>query len=141
VHIFHTIPHSRLSMGDPYTIPMLISREIVGYRPTTIIIELCRFTGPHKFSMRSVHNQMLSQKSTMNGPQSTQVGATTLEPRISTSLFLTFPSDDTPLSPSCPARSQINSSIHSLPSFNNFNFIRGKKGPTCEWNQPLVFYG
>jgi hypothetical protein len=44
------------------------------YRPTTTIIELRRFTGPHKSDMRSVHNQMLVQGSTMNSPQSTQVG-------------------------------------------------------------------
>jgi hypothetical protein len=31
----------------------------------------------------------------MNGPQLTQAGATTLEPRISISLSPSFPSDDT----------------------------------------------
>jgi hypothetical protein len=108
VHVFHAIPHAGLSVGDPYTILVLISRGMMGYHPTTIFIMLRQFTGPHKFNMLSVHNKMLIQWSTMNDPQSTQVGATTLEPRISTSLCPTFPSeDDTPLSPSCPGRSQI----------------------------------
>jgi hypothetical protein len=53
------IPHAGLSMGGPYTIPMLISRGMVGYCPIITIIELRRFTGPHKSSMRSIHNQML----------------------------------------------------------------------------------
>jgi hypothetical protein len=69
VHIFHVIPYARLSVGGPYTIPMLISRGMVGYCPTTTIIELRWFTGPHKSIMRSVHNQMLIQESTTNGPQ------------------------------------------------------------------------
>jgi hypothetical protein len=107
VHDFHMIPHAGLSVGSPYTIPMLISRGMVGYRPTTTTIELRRFTRPHKSGMQLVHNQMLVQGFTMNGPQSTQDGNTTLEPRISTSLSPTFPYDDTPLSPSCPAWSQI----------------------------------
>jgi hypothetical protein len=119
---------------------MLISRGMVGYHPTTTIIELCLFTGPHKSSMRLVHNQMLIQGSTTNDPQSTQAGATTLEARISMSLPLTFQSDDTPLSSSCLAWSQIKSSIHSLRNFNHFSSIRGKKGPICEWDQPLIFY-
>jgi hypothetical protein len=71
VHVFHMIPYARLFVGGTYTIPMLISRGMMGYRPTTIIIELHQFTRPHKSSMRSVHNQMLVQGSTMNGPQST----------------------------------------------------------------------
>jgi hypothetical protein len=52
-------------------------------RPTTTIIELHQFNGPHKSNMLSVHNQMLAQGSTTNGPQSTQVRATTLELQIS----------------------------------------------------------
>jgi hypothetical protein len=47
---------------------------------------------PNISGMRSVHNQMLVQWSTMNGPQLTQARATTLEPRISTYHFLSFPS-------------------------------------------------
>jgi hypothetical protein len=101
------VSHAGLSVGDPYTISILISRGMVGFHPTTTIIEVHWDTRPHKSSMRSVHNQMLIQGSTTNGPQSTQAGATTLEPRISISLSPTFPTDDTPLSPSCPARSQI----------------------------------
>jgi hypothetical protein len=122
------IPHVGQSVGGPYTIPVLISRGMVGYRPTTTIIKLRRFTRPHKSNIQSVHNQMLIQGSTTNGPRSTQAGATTLEPRISTSLSPTFPSDDTPLFPSCPAWSQIKTSFYSLSSFNHFNSIRGKKG-------------
>jgi hypothetical protein len=74
------ISHIGLSVGGPYNIPLNISRGMAGYRSTTTIIELRRFTGPHKFSMQSVQNQVLIQGSTTNGPQSTQVGATTLEP-------------------------------------------------------------
>jgi hypothetical protein len=74
---------------------------------TTTIIELCRFTEPHKSDMRLVHNEMLVQVSTTNGPQSTQARDTTLEPQISTYHSLSFSSDDTLLSPSCPTRSQI----------------------------------
>jgi hypothetical protein len=107
VHFFHVIPHSGLSVGGPYTIRMLISTGMVGYHPTTTITKLCWFTGLHKSDMRSVHNQILIQGSTTNGPQSAQARAITLEPRISTSLSPTIPTDDTSLSPSCPARSQI----------------------------------
>jgi hypothetical protein len=103
VHIFHAIPHAGLSMGGPYTIPMLISRGMVGYHPITTIIELHRFTRPYKSGMQSIHNQMLIQALTTNGPQSTHARATTLEPRISTYHSPSFPSDDTPLSTSCPA--------------------------------------
>jgi hypothetical protein len=103
VHVFHVIPHSGLSVGGSYTISVLISRGIVGYHPITTIIELRSY----KSSMQSVKYQMLAQGSNTNGHQSTQAGATTLEPRISTFLSLTLPSCDTPLSPSCPARSQI----------------------------------
>jgi hypothetical protein len=59
------LPSARLSrdttywvIDGPYTISMLISREMVEYHPTTTIIKLRRFTGPHKFVMQSVHNQM-----------------------------------------------------------------------------------
>jgi hypothetical protein len=107
VHVLHAISHAGLSVGGPYTIPMLISRGMVGYRPTTTIIDLCQFTGPHKSGMRSVHNQMLVQGSTMNGPQSTEVEATTSEPRISTYHSPLFPSNGTPFSPSYPTSSQI----------------------------------
>jgi hypothetical protein len=107
VHVFHAILHTGLSVGDTYTIPLNISRGMVGYRPTTTIIELRQFTGPHKSSMRSVQNQVLDQGSSMNGRQSTQAGATTLEPQISNNHSLTFPSEDTPLFPSCPVRYQI----------------------------------
>jgi hypothetical protein len=75
----NVIPHTRLSVGGPYTIPVNISRGMVGYRLTARIIELRRFTRPHKSNMRSVHNQVLIQGSTMNGSQSTHAGATTLE--------------------------------------------------------------
>jgi hypothetical protein len=61
----------------------------------------------HKSSMRSVHNQILIQASTTNGPQSIQPRATTLEPRISAYQSPSFASDGTPLYPSCPAWSQI----------------------------------
>jgi hypothetical protein len=134
------IPHSGLSVGGPYTISMLISRGMEWYPPTTIVIELRRFTRPHKSSIRLVHNKMLVQGSTTNGPQSTQAGATTLEPQISTYHSPSFPSNDTLLSPNCPAQSQISIPFHSLPHFSQFNSIRGKKGPTYEWHQPLVFY-
>jgi hypothetical protein len=107
VHVFHMISHTGLSVGGPYSIPVNISRGKVGYRPTTTIIKLHRFTRPHKSSMRSIHNQMLVQGSTMNGPQLTQVGAITLESQISTSFSLTLPSKDITLSPSCSVRSQI----------------------------------
>jgi hypothetical protein len=140
VHVFYAIPHTRLSMGGLYTIPMNISRGMVEYRQTTTIIELRQFTGPHKSSMRSVHNQMFLQGSTTNDPPSTQAGATTLELRISTYHSLSFPSKDAPLSPSCSPGLKFKSSFHSLLNFNHFHSIRGKKGPTCEWNQPLVFY-
>jgi hypothetical protein len=130
MHVFYAIPHVGLSVDGPYTIPMLISRGMVGYRPTTTIIELHRFTGPHKSGMWSVHNQILIQWSTTNGPQSIQMRTITLEHRISTSFSPTFPSDDTSLSPSCPARSQIKTSFqsfHSLSSFNHFNSIKVKR--------------
>jgi hypothetical protein len=98
VHIFHAIPHARLSMVGPYTILMLISRGMVGYHPTTIINKLCRFTGPHKSGMWPVHNQMLVQGCTMNGLQSTKVGlpSWSLEyphssPRPSHPMILPFP--------------------------------------------------
>jgi hypothetical protein len=83
-----TIPHIGLSVGNPYTIPVNISRGMVGYHPTTTIIPV------------------LTQGSTRNDPQSTQMGAGTLEPRISTSLSPTLPSEDTLLSPSYPTWSQ-----------------------------------
>jgi hypothetical protein len=91
----------------PYTIPMLICKGIVGYRPTATIIELVSLPAPSITDMWSVHDQMLVQGSTTNGPQLTQAGDTTLEPRISTYHSPSFPSDDAFLSPSCPARSQI----------------------------------
>jgi hypothetical protein len=144
VHIFHVIPHAGLSVGGPYTIPMLISKGMVGYRPTTTIIDLCRFTGPHKSGMQSVHNQMLIQGSTTNGPQSIEVEATTLEleyphttPHCSYPIILPFPLV-TP--PHLKFKSTSFHSFHSLSYFNHFNSIRGIKGPTREWNQPLVFY-
>jgi hypothetical protein len=59
VHIFHTIPHIGLFVGGLYTIPVNISKGMVGYRPTTKIIKLCRFTGNHKMSMRSVQFKYL----------------------------------------------------------------------------------
>jgi hypothetical protein len=65
VHVFHTIPHTGISVGGLYTITMLISRGMVRYHPTTTIIELCRFIRPHKSGIRSVHNQMHVQGSTM----------------------------------------------------------------------------
>jgi hypothetical protein len=92
VHIFHVRPYAGLSVGGPYTIPMLTSGGMVGYCPTTTIIELCRFTRGHKSDRRSVHNQMLVQRSNMNGPQLTQVGAITLEPQISIYHSPSFPS-------------------------------------------------
>jgi hypothetical protein len=140
VHDFHAIPHAGQSVGCPYTIPMLISRGMVGYRPTTTIIEQRRFTKPYKSGMRLVHNQMLIQGSTMNGPQLTQAGATTLKPQISTSLSPTFPYNNTPLFLVAPPCLKFKSTFHSLPNFSHLNSIRGKKYPTCEWNQPLVFY-
>jgi hypothetical protein len=48
VHVFHVIPHTGLSVGGPYTIPLNISRAMVGYRSTTTIIQLRRITGSHK---------------------------------------------------------------------------------------------
>jgi hypothetical protein len=107
VHVFHAIPHVGLFVGGPYTIPMKISKWMVGYHPTTTSTELCWFTGPHKSGMWSKHNQKLVQGSTTNGHQLTQAGATTLEPRISTYYSPSFPSDDTLLSPSCLTWSQI----------------------------------
>jgi hypothetical protein len=71
VHIFHAITYFGLSVGGPYTISVLISKGMVGYRPTTTIIELHRFAGPHKSSIWLVHNQILVQGSTTNGPQLT----------------------------------------------------------------------
>jgi hypothetical protein len=37
VHVFHAIPHTGLFVGDPYTIPMNISRGMVRYRLTATI--------------------------------------------------------------------------------------------------------
>jgi hypothetical protein len=92
------IPHAGLSVGDPYTIPVLISRGMLGYRPTNTIIELRQFIRPHKFDMRSVHNQMLIQGSTTNCHQSTQVGLPPwslkyphITPRPSHLMILHFP--------------------------------------------------
>jgi hypothetical protein len=132
VHVFHVIPHYRLSVGGSYTIPLNISRGMVEYRLTVIIIELRQFTGPHKSSMWSVHNQMLAQGSSMNGPQSTQAGLPPWSPkyphttpRPSHLKMLCFPLV-------APLGLKFKSSFHSLSNFNHFNSIRGKKGPTCE---------
>jgi hypothetical protein len=62
----------------------------------------------------------------MNDHQSTQAGATTLEPRTSKTFSPTFPSKDTPLSPSCPTRSQIKSSLQIL-QHNRSNITSVKK--------------
>jgi hypothetical protein len=144
MHIFHAIPHSELSVGGPYTISVLISGGIVGYHPTTTLIELHQFIRPHKSSVRSVHNQMLIQGSTINSPQLTQVRVTTLEPRISTYHSSSFPFNYVPNWLCFPLVAlpglKFKSSFHSVPNFNHFNSIRGKKGPTCKWNQPLIFY-
>jgi hypothetical protein len=51
VNVFHAIPHTGLSVGGPYTIPVYIYRGMVEYRPTTTIIKLCRFTGSHKVNI------------------------------------------------------------------------------------------
>jgi hypothetical protein len=91
--------------------------------------------GQHAASTIQIH----AQGSTMNDHQLTQVGAATLESRISTSLSPTFPSDDTPLAPSCPTQSQI---IPSLQIFqeNLSKTTSVKRGSTCEWDLPLDFY-
>jgi hypothetical protein len=59
VHVFHTIPHTGLSLGSPYTIPVNISIGTVGYCTTTTIIKLHRFTGSNKDRMQSVHFKYL----------------------------------------------------------------------------------
>jgi hypothetical protein len=90
MRVLHAIPHIGLSVSDPYTILVNISREIVAYRLTTTIIELRRFTGFHKAMVSTI--RILAQGFPMNGPQSTKADATTLKPQISISLSLTFPS-------------------------------------------------
>jgi hypothetical protein len=40
VHVFDAIPHTGLSVGGPHIIPLNISRGMVGYHPTTTIIEI-----------------------------------------------------------------------------------------------------
>jgi hypothetical protein len=140
VHVFHSIPHAGLSVGGTYTIPMLISREIVGYRLTTTIIELRRFTGPHKSSIRSVHNQILIQGSTTNGSQSTQMGLPpwsleyshiTLRP--SHPMILHFPLV-------APSSLKFKHQYILYKILAILIPLEVKGGPTCEWNQPLIFY-
>jgi hypothetical protein len=122
---FHVIPHAGLSLGGPYTIPMLISRGMVGYCPTTTIIELCWFTGPHKSSMRSVHNQILVQGSTTNGPHRRGLPPWSLKyphttPHPSHLMVLHFP---LVAPPGLKFKTLIHS-FYSLPNFNHFNFIK-----------------
>jgi hypothetical protein len=112
---------------------------MVGYHPTTTIIKLRRFTGPHKSSIWSVHNQVFIQGSTINGPQSTHAGATILELQISTYQSLSFPFKEASLSLVAPRGLKFKSPFHSI-TFNHFSSIRDKKSPTCEWDQPLIFY-
>jgi hypothetical protein len=61
-------PLSWLFVGGMYTIPMLISRGMMGYCLISVIIELRQFTEPNKFDIRSVHNQTVVQEFTMNSP-------------------------------------------------------------------------
>jgi hypothetical protein len=127
VHIFHVIPHAGLFVGGPYTIPMLISRGMVAYHLTTIIIEQRQFTGPHKCSMRLVHNKMLVQESTMNSlnwhrwrlpPYNFKYPH--FSPRSSHSMILRF----SLVVPSDHKFKTSNHSFHSLSNLNHFNFIK-----------------
>jgi hypothetical protein len=143
VHVFHAIPHVGLSVSDPYTILMLISRGMMGYHLITIIIKLRRFTGPHKSDMRLIHNQMLVQRFVMNGFQSTQAGL----PPLSLEYPHTTPHSSYPMilhfslvvPPSLKFKHQ---SIHSIlyQILTILISLRYKGGPTFEWNQPLAFY-
>jgi hypothetical protein len=59
------IPHTMLSVGGLYTTPVYISREMVGYHPTTTIIELRLFTGSLTASMHLVLFKYLLNGTTM----------------------------------------------------------------------------
>jgi hypothetical protein len=112
VHVFYTIPHTGLSVGDPYTIPVYISRGMVRYRLSTTIIELRCLLDPIKSTCGQYCSSTCSgfhyERSSINTGE-----ATTFEPRISTSLSSTFPSNDTTLFPICLVRSQIKTSNNS----------------------------
>jgi hypothetical protein len=59
VQVFHAIPHTALSVGGPYTVLLNISSGMVGYCPTTTIIEQRQFIGSHKASMQSIQFKYL----------------------------------------------------------------------------------
>jgi hypothetical protein len=128
-------------VGGPYTIPINISRGTVGYLPTTTIIKLCQFTGPHKASMHSVQFKYLLEvplRTVLNRHRrgGYHLGASNIHNPLPT-----FPYEDTLLSPSCPARSQIKPSLQIL-QHNHYNTTSvGKRGGrTCEWDLPFIFY-
>jgi hypothetical protein len=118
-----------------------ISRGMMCYHPTNTIIKLRRFTGPHKSSMRSVHNQMLVQGFTMNGhlnrhkqwlsPERLEYPHTT--PCPSHPMILHFS-----LVVSLGLKFKHHSLLYQILTI--LNLLEVKKGPTCEWNQPLIFY-
>jgi hypothetical protein len=51
VHVFHTIAHTGLSVGDLYTIPVYITAPEVRDRPTRVTVKATKFTRPHKSYM------------------------------------------------------------------------------------------
>jgi hypothetical protein len=83
VHVFYVIPYTRVSVGGSYTIPVNISRGMVGYNPMTIIIELRWFTGSHKASMRLVQFRYLLQVwSSINTTEGYHHGASNISDEI-----------------------------------------------------------
>jgi hypothetical protein len=118
-------------VGGPYTIPNLITRGMVRYRPTATIIELCRFTRSiYQHAVNTVR-YLLTIGPKWYNPQSTQMGATTLVPRIYTCHTLTYPSDDTRLSLTCPSVLKLNqlcqTSNYTFPPSNYFLKALGGK--------------
>jgi hypothetical protein len=135
----HTIPHTRLSVGGPYTISVNISRGMVGYRPTTIVIELCRFTGSHKASMCSLQFKyslrvpllmVLNRHRKGLPPWSLEYPHPS--PLPSHPMILCFIV--------APPGIKLNYQ-NKTPNKNLSKSTSVKKGdPTCEWDLPVDFY-
>jgi hypothetical protein len=108
-----------------------ISRGMVGYHPTTTTIEQHWFTGPNKLSMQS--RFQFEWSSIDIG------GGTTLEVRISTyhspshTKMLLFCLVVLP-----GLKFKSTSILYQILTILISLYL--KRGPTCKWNQPLVFY-
>jgi hypothetical protein len=130
MHVFHVIPHSGLSVGITYTIPILISRGMTRYHPTTIIIQLRRLLDPinkaygqyiMKCSFKCPLRTVLNRHRQGLPPWSLEYPHTT--PRPFHPMILRFPLVVPP-----GLKFKHHSIFHSLTTFNHFSFIRGKNG-------------